>query len=235
MALIAKGDPGIDREIVIDGIVLSVMPGTLDVTHPSIGDYQNMLDGGGRRAVRRPHFDGIANRMDRYTINVPLESLKGDNLVKMEEIVAAEDPHRVVLWRMTPFIYTLKAGLTRYYLPRLRKCAAWVYDGLMVGGGVEVNTTNFPSEATYDGDELAVTYAEGPTLADPGAGGLVIARHPDSSGAATDFTAFRIGDVPTGGEIIKLWLAPAMEMSLDGPQIGVSYKKESHAYTFVEL
>lgn len=234
--LIAKGDPGIDREIVIDGIVLSVMPGTLDVDPAPVGDYQDMLDGGAREWQRRPHFDGCANMMDRYTIGVPIGNLKDGNREKMEVVRATGGTHRVVLWRMIPFVYTCKAGLQRYYLPMRRACAAWVYDGLQLGtSNVFVNTVNFPSEATFNGDEEVVTYAEGPTLAGPGAGGLVISRQPDSSGAATGYTAFRIGDVPTGGEVIVLWMAPSFEMSLRAPQIGVSYKKESHSYTFVEL
>ena len=234
-ALIAKGDPGIDREIVIDGVVLSVMPGTLEVDPAPVGDYQDMLDGGAREWQRRPHFDGIANMMDRYTISVPIANLKGDNREKMEVSRATGGIHRVVLWRMVPFVYTCKAGLQRYYLPRLRKCAAWVYDGLLIGGGVEVNTENFPAYGTLGDDALTVTYAEGPTLADPGAGGLVISRQPDSSGAAMDYTAFRIGDVPAGGEVLTIWMAPSMEMSLRAPQIRASFKQESHAYTFVEL
>lgn len=233
--LINKGDPGIDREILIDGIALSVMPGTLEVEPAPVGDYQDMLDGGAREWQRRPHFNGVANMMDRYTISVALGSVKGENREKIEVLRATGGIHRVVLWRMIPFIYTCKAGLKRYYLPRLRKCAAWVYDGLLIGGGTEVNTESFPTYATMNGDELAVTYAEGPTLADPGAGGLVMSRQPDSSGGAIDYTAFMIGDVPIGGEIITLWVAPSMEMSLRAPQIRVSQLQESHSYTFVEL
>jgi hypothetical protein len=235
MALIAKGDPGIDREIVIDGVVLSVMPGTLDVDPAPVGDYQDMLDGGAREWQRRPHFDGIANMMDRYTITVPIASLKGEDREKMEVTRATGGIHRVVLWRMVPFVYTCKTGLQRYYLPRLRRCAAWVYDGLLMPGGEEVNTENFPTYATLGDDALTVTYAEGPTLADPGAGGIVISRQPDSSGAAADYTAFRVGDSPAGGDILTIWMAPSMEMSLRGPQIRVSHGQESHAYTFVEL
>jgi hypothetical protein len=235
VALIAKGDPGINREIVIDGRVLSFMPGTMEVTPDPVGDYQDMLDGGAREWQRRPHFDGIANMMDRYTINVPLGSVDGENRIIMEEIRATGGIHRLVLWRMVPFIYTCIAGLQRYYLPRMRKCAAWVYDGLLIGGGVIVDTEVFPTYATRNGATLAVTYAEGPALVSPGAGGLVIARQPDSAGAATDYTAFMLGDVPAGGDVIVLWMAPAFEMSLRAPQVRVSAGLESQSFTFVEL
>lgn len=233
--LIAKGDPGIDRQILIDGIVLSFMPGTMEVTPDPVGDYQDLLDGGAREWQRRPHFDGIANLMDRYTISMPLASLKGDDLEKMEVIRATGGIHRVVLWHMVPFVFTCKAGLQRYYLPRLRKCAAWVYTDLLLPGGIIVDTESFPTYATLAGVELEVTYEEGPTLADPGAAGLVIARQPDSSGAATDYTAFRIGDVPAGGDTLIVWMAPAFEMSMRAPQVRVSRGMESHNYTFVEL
>lgn len=235
LPLIAKGDPGITREIVIDGRVLSFMPGTMEVTPDPVGDYQAMLDGGAREWQRRPHFDGIANMMDRYTISVPLGSVKGDDRIIMEEIRAAGGIHRLVLWRMVPFIYTCRAGLQRYYLPRLRKCAAWVYAGLQIGRGVIVDTDVFPTYATRNGVALAVTYAEGPALVSPGAGGLVIARQPDNSGAATDYAAFMLGDVPAGGDVIVLWMAPSFEMSLRAPSVRISHSQEAVSLTFVEL
>jgi hypothetical protein len=235
LPLIAKGDPGIDREIVIDGVVLSIMPSPFDMTPDPVSVYQDLLDSGGREWQRRPHFDGIANHMDRYTITIGFGSIKDENREKMEVIRATGGIHRVVLWRMVPFVYTCVAGLQRYYLPRLRKCAAWLYDGLLIGGGVTVATDAFPTYATLNGDLLAVTYAEGPTLVTPDAGGIVIARQPDSSGAATDYTAVQLGDVPAGGDVLTIWMAPAMEMSMRAPQIRVSRAQESHAYTFVEL
>lgn len=233
--LITKGDAGIDRQIVIDGVVLSIMPPVIDVKPDPVGQYTQLLDGGGRWSEYRPHFNGISNLMDRYTIEVQLAALDGEDREKMEEIRATGGTHRLVLWRMIPFVYTCIAGLTRYYLPARRKCAAWVYDGLLIGGGVSVNTVNFPAYATHNGSALAVTYAEGPTLADPGAGGLVIARQPDATGDAMEYAAFRLGDVPAGGDVIVLWMAPSFEMSLRAPQIRVTYKQESHSYTFVEL
>lgn len=235
LPLIARGDPGIDREIVIDGRTLTFMPSEINLQPDPVSDYQDMLDAGSREWQRRPHFDGIASYMDRYTLTLTLADLRGPNRITMEEIRVAGGVHRVTLWRMVPMTFICQPGLQRYYLPRLRKCAAWVYDGLVIGGGTVVGTEAFPTEATYDDEALAVTYAEGPVLADPGAGGIVIARQPDTSGDAIDFTAVLLGDEPVGGEVLTIWMAPSFEMSMRAPQIRIVAGQESHSYTFVEL
>lgn len=236
LPVIARGDPGIDRPIVIDGQVLSIMPIPLELAPDAVGEYQDMLDGGAREWQRRPHFGGIANHMDRLTINLGYAP-EGPDREKLELIRATGGVHRLVLWRMVPFVFTCIAGLQRYYLPRMRRCAAWVYDGLLMPApnAVTVSTDAFPTDATFDGDALAVTYAEGPALADPGAGGIVIARQPDTSGAAIDFTAFMLGDVPVGGEVVVIWTAPTFEVSMREPRMRLSAGQEVHSYTFVEL
>lgn len=235
LPLLARGDPGITRELVIDGVTLSVIPASLRVQPDPVGDYQDMLDGGGREWQRRPHFDGIADHMDRYTISAEFPALMGENRVKMEEARVAGGTHRVVLWRMIPIRYTLKAGLQRYYFPRFRKCAAWLYDGLLIPPNYVVSTELFPTTATVDGGDLDVTYAEGPELVSPGAGGLVIARMPDVTGAAVDYTAFVLGDVPEGDELLTIWMVPSFEMSMRAPSIGIALGQEAQSYTFVEL
>ncbi len=235
LPLIARGDPGIDRAIVIDGIVLTIMPEAMEVTPEPVGDYQDMLDGGGRVWQRRPHFDGIANHMDRYTISVPFAAIQGENREKMELIRVTGDPHRVTLWRMVPIVYTCKSGLQRYYLPRLRKCAPHLYDGLELGGGVIVDTETFPTFATLEDVDLTVTYAEGPTLVEPAAGGIVIARQPDATGEAAEYTAVMLGDEPEEGDVLTIWTVTTHEMALRAPQMRVSHSQESHSYSFVEL
>jgi hypothetical protein len=234
--LVLKGDPGIDRPIVIDGEVLSIMPREMTATPEPLSGFLPMLDGGEREFQMRPHFDGIANHADRYTFSIPYDRLRDDNRVRMERIRVRGGTHRVVLWRMVPVIYTVPlAGLKRYYFPRFRKCAAHVYDGLDIGNGYFVSTDLFPTFITLNGAELVVTYAGGPTLADPGAGAAVIAREPDVTGAATDYTAFMLGDAPDMGDEIEVWSCFAFDCSLRRSDVRMVGPTESHAYTFVEV
>jgi hypothetical protein len=230
--LVTKGDPGIDRPLVIDGIVLSVMP--REAVPRPLSRFLDMADGGAREFQIRPHFDGIARHADRYTFTIPYEWLSGENREKMELIRVSGGAHRLTAWRMVPVRFTCKAGVQRYYLPRFRKCAAHLYSGLQ-NGAYTVDTELFPTLATLNDVELAVTYAEGPTLADPGAGGLVIARQPDSAGSAKEYTALRLGDVVVTGDDLILWSCFAHECSMLEPSIRMVGNTESHAYTFVEV
>lgn len=232
---VKKGDPGTDRPILIDGIVFSVMPSDMEITPEPISEYLDMLGGGAREFQRRPGFDGVADHADRYTFAVPYGYLKGENRVQMELIRVRGGVHRLTVWRMVPVFYTLKSGVQRIYLPRFRKIAAHLYDGLNMGG-VVVTTASFPTYATLNGDtELAVTYAAGPTLVTPGAGGIVIARQPDTSGAATDYTAMLLGDTVETGDTLELWSCFTFECSMRAPRVIVTRQQESHAHTFVEF
>jgi hypothetical protein len=238
--LVLKGDPSFDRPLVIDGIVLSIMPREMTATPRPISDFLDMLDGGGREFQRRPHFDGVADHSDRWTFSFPYGNLKGENLIKMDLIRVSGGVHRIVMWRMLPVIWTCKSGVQRYYLPRFRKIAAHVYEGLDIGNGYFVNTELIPTIATLtrldlSETELAVTYAEGPALVDPGADGLVIARQPDTSGAAMDYTALLLGDDVDTGDKLTLWSCCAFDCSLLDPSIRMVGPTESHAYTFVEV
>ncbi len=232
---IAPGDPGTAFPPVIDGHVLSLIPAELDITPEPVGDYVDMLDGGAREFQRRPGFDGVANHSDRYTIDLVYDSIKGTNREQMELIRARGGLHRVTVWRMVPVIYTCQSGVQRYYFPRFRKCAAHLYSGLNIGGNITVSTDVFPTLATLNDDDLIVTYALGPTLVTPGAGGLVIAKQPDTSGAATDYTALMLGDVVATGDELIVWTCFTFECSMRAPRIPVRGITESHSHTFVEV
>lgn len=232
---LAKGDPGTRYPLLIDGERLSVNPAELDVTPEPVSDFLDMLDGGAREMQRRPGFDGVANLSDRYTFSIPYDALKGNDRIIVEEVRARGGVHRITLWRLVPVIYTMKSGLQRYYFPRFRKCAAHLYAGLYMGNGISVDTILFPTLATLNGAALDVTYALGPTLADPGAGGLVIAKQPDASGAATDYTGFMVGDAVATGDELILWTSFTFECSMRAPRIVVRGITESHAHTFVEV
>lgn len=234
-ALIQKGDAGLDRAVLIDGVSLSVLPREMNASPEPVSDYQNMLDGGAREWQRRPHFDGVADHADRYTFSFPYDSIRGDDRVTMERMRVRGGIHRLTLWRMVPVIWTCRAGLKRYYFPRFRKCAAHLYAGVTLPGSIIVGTVTFPTEASLNGDALAVSYAEGPALADPGVGGIVIARQPDVDGEALDYTAVLLGDDVAEGDVIELWTCFTFEVSLYSPTFRLSGLVESHSYTFVEI
>src|SRR3954467_8200814 len=136
MALVEKGDPGIDRPLVIDGIAFTVVPRGVSVTPTPIGDHVDTLDGGSRVFQPRPSFDGVSDYIDRYEITVPYAALAGQNREQMELIRVSGVVHRVGIWRLVPVKYTCKGGLTRYYLPRYRQNAAQIFAGVLVGGTV---------------------------------------------------------------------------------------------------
>jgi hypothetical protein len=240
-ALLLPGDPAIEYPLMIDGTSLSVLPSEMDVTPSPVSTYLDMLDGGAREMQRRPYFDGIASYSDRYSFDVPYNALRGSNLMAMELLVARGGTHRLVMWRSRPFVFVCKAGVQRYYFPRFRKCAAHLYSGTVIGGheagggAIVVSTALFPTVATLNDDPLTVTYAEGPTLVDPGVGGMVIARQPDASGVAADYTAIMLGDVVTDGDELIVWMPPAFEVSLRDPRQRISGLREHHSYTFVEV
>lgn len=233
------GDPGIARPVLIDGVELSVMPSEFDMLPEPVSDYLDMFDGGAREFQRRPYFDGVNNYSDRVTFSFPIDQIRGENMRKMQLILARGGTHRITVWRMSPVVFSCVSGVQRYYLPRFRKVAGHLYAGLTLsGGGVGdtiVTTDAFPLIATLNDADLAVTYAEGPTLVAPGAGGIVIARQPDTSGAATDYVAVRMGDSPDTGDELILWSCWTHETSLRDPRISVRGPQESHSYTFVEL
>jgi hypothetical protein len=236
--LIDKGDPGTDRSILIDGIQLSILPADLDAPPEPVSDYLDRLDGGASEHQRRPYFLGAPAYSDRYTFTFAYDQITGDDRVKMEEIRVAGGTHRIVVWRMVPIIWHVQAGVSRYYLGRFRKPAEWLYRGLILSGpagSTEVTAEHFPIDATLAGEALTVTYAEGPTLADPGTGGVVIARQPDVSGEAADYTAVRVGGTLTTGDVLMLWGVWAHEVSLRAPGLVMRGQTETQSYTFVEV
>lgn len=233
--LVRPGDPGLDRPLTIDGITFDIMPSELDASPDPISDYHDMLDGGAKEVQRRPGFDGVANHADRWTFGVPYDALKEQNRIDMSLIRVSGGIHKLTLWRMEPVTYTLIAGVTRYYFPRFRKCAAWLYYGLQIPGGIFVDTVQFETLATIDDAAKVVTYAEGPSLISPGAGGIVIARQPDPSGPALDYTGFVLGDNPNGGEKLVIWSCWTHEVSMRAPQIRMRGITESQTHTFVEV
>lgn len=240
LPLLERGDVGTDRPILIDGIELSVMPAEMEIIPEPVSEYLDMFDGGAREFQRRPYFDGIPNYSDRYTFVIPYDALRGEDRVKVELIRARGGIHRLTVWRMVPVVWTCVAGVSRYYLPRFRKPAAHLYAGTAItgvgGAGAATVTTNaFPIEATLGGVALDVTYAEGPTLADPGAGGIVFARMPDVDGEAADYTALRIGGALVTGTELVAWGAWSHEVSLRAPRVAIRGLVESHALTFVEV
>jgi hypothetical protein len=212
------------------------MPRDLTAPPAPISDYLDLLDGGAKEFQRRPHFDGVANHADRYTFSFPLDNLRGDNRVTMELIRVRGGTHRLVIWRMVPVIWTApRAGIQRFYFPRFRKCAAHVYEGLHIGSGVFVSPDLFPTLATLNDEDLTVTYAEGPDLASPGAGGLVVSRLADESGPAMDYSAVRVGDTIAAGDELVIWTCFAFECSMRRQDVRMVGPTESHAYIFEEV
>lgn len=229
------GDSGIRRAIVIDGYVFRNLPQEIEALPEPVSDYQDMLDGGAREWQRRPYFDGVPNHSDRYTFSIPFEWLEGEALQNMEIIRVTGGIHRLTLWRMVPIVFTCKAGVQTYYLPRFRKVAAHLYTDLHLGNGVFVSTDAFPTKATLNGLPLTVTYALGPALDPPAAGGIVFAKYPEIAGAAMDYTPLRLGDAVATGDTLILWGCWSHEVSMRAPRIRMSGMNESHAHTFVEV
>lgn len=236
LPIAAPGDPSTELPLVIDGIVFNIRPSDYEPVPVTVGDRQEMLDGSKTVWERRPGFSGIANKNEHFTISFPFSALSGDNLVNMKMIRAEGGLHRLTLWTPEALVYTLAAGVTRIYLPHFRSCAPHLYSGLELDGGrVIVDTDVLPTLATLDGAALNVTYAEGPTLAAPGGGGLVIARQPDTSGETIGYTAMRLGDTPAGGEKLRIWMFMALLCDMEVTNVNLSGLREDHAYTFVEL
>jgi len=236
--LIEKGAPGTDFPILIDGRQVSILPADLDQPPTPVSDYLDRFDGGASEHQRRPFFLGAPNYKDRYSFTFTYDTLSTEDRIVMEELRVMGGIHRLTVWRMVPVIWSCLAGVARYYLPSLRKPAAHLYDALVITGrtGVATVTTEaFPIDAWLNDDPLTVTYAEGPTLADPGAGGIVIARQPDASGEAADYVAVRIGDTVVTGDILKLWGCWTHEVSLRAPGVTLRGQAETQNYTFVEV
>lgn len=233
--LVTPGDPGIDLPLIIDGITFSRMPNDIDAVPDPLTEQQRTLDGLSREWAMRPHFDGIANTAPAYTFGVPFNALNGADLMTMDLIYATGGTHRLTLWRYVPTVYTCIAGVQRYYLPRMRKCAAWWNAGMLISGGTIVSPSVFPTIATLKGVPLAVTYAVGPTLITPGAGGIVIARDPDASGDAAGYTGMLLGDVVANGDVLVVWMPPTFEVMMRAPRIRMVGTQEHHVHTFVEV
>ena len=236
--LIDKGDGGARYPLVIDGIAFSNLPEDLNFVPAPVADYQDMMDAGSRMWLRRPHFDGVADQQERYSISIPRWLLKGQNLINWKLIRASGGLHRFVIWSMECVKWTLRGGVQRVYLPRLRGVAPHVFSGLQLPSGgagtATVNVENFPAEATLNDDALTVSYAEGPTLDDPGAGGIVIAKQPDATGDATGYTAALLGDDVETGDVLMLWAIFAAQMQMREPTVSYSLKTEEHSFEFVE-
>lgn len=233
--LITPGDAGTKRSILIDGISFAILPSDMEITPEPVSEYIDMLDGGSVECQRRPHFDGIAAHADRYTFSIPYDSIRGDDLENMEMIRVSGGIHKLTIWRNVPIKYDCKAGVQRYYFPRFRKCAAHLYAGLNIGNAIFVSTDLFPTLATLNSVALTVSYVEGPTILDPGAGGIRIARQPDMTGPTRDYTAFRLGDAVVTGDVLKIRMPTTFEVSLRAPRIRLNGTQESHSHTFVEV
>ncbi len=237
--LIEKGDPGTDRPILIDGIELRILPAELDAPPEPVSDFLDRLDGGSSEHQRRPWFDGVANVRDRKTFTFAYDQIQGDDRIKMMEIVARGGLHRITVWRMEPIIWTCREGVSRYYLPAFRKPAAHLYSGLVLGGetagAVTVTTEAFPIDATLNGDALTVTYEEGPILSNPGTGGLVLGRVPNSDGEEAGYTRVRAGGTLVTGDELILWGVWTSECTLRSPGVTMRGQTESQAFVFVEV
>lgn len=234
--LIEQTDAGTDYPILIDGLQVSVRPADLDQPPVPVSDYLDRFDGGASEHQRRPWFLGAPSYKDRYSFAFRYDQISGADRVIMETIRVRGGIHRLTVFRMVPVIWSCLAGVSRYYLPSFRKPAAHLYDGLALSNpAATVTTEAFPIDATLEGVALTVTYAEGPTLADPGAGGIVVARQPDTSGEAADYVAVRIGDAVTTGDELILWGCWTHEVSLRTQSVNLRGQIESQAYTFVEV
>lgn len=237
-ALFTPSDPGVDLPVLIDGVELSILPADMDIEAEHVADYLDMLDGGAVECERRPHFAGVADYSDRFTFSIPYGQVSGDDLTKLKLMRVRGGAHRITLWRYEPIVYTCKAGVQRYYLPRFRKCAPHLYAGLVIAGGRVISPTsipNIPTLATLNGSPLTDLYAEGPTLADPGAAAIRIARQPDASGPAMDYTAMRLGDTVVTGDELIVWMCLTYETSLRSTPVRLSGVIEDRAQTFVEV
>jgi hypothetical protein len=236
--LIDKGDPSTDYPILIDGVQLGIIPAELEAPPEPVSQYLDRLDGGASEHQRRPFFLGAGNYSDRYTYTFSLDGIEAEDRIKVDELRVRGGIHRLTVWRMVPVVWACLGGLSRYYLPRFRKPAAHLYAGLRISGAagsVVVTTEAFPVDATLNGDALAVTYAEGPTLTDPGEGGIVVARQPDGSGESADYCAVRVGgDIATGDELM-LWGVWSHEVSLRVANVTMRGQSEALALVFVEV
>lgn len=237
--LINKGDPGTDYPILIDGVQVSVRPADLDQPPASVSDYLDRFDGGASEHQRRPWFLGAPAYKDRYSFTFSYDQIKAEDRIIMDELRVGGGIHRLTVWRMVPVKWVCLAGISRYYLPSFRKPAAHLYDGVELSGPagfVVVDPLDtFPIDATLNDTTLTVTYAEGPTLADPGAGGIVIARQPDTSGETADYCAVRIGDAVETGDVLMLWGCWTHEVSWRTASVNLRGQVESQAYSFVEV
>jgi hypothetical protein len=232
--LLATTDPGFDRPLVIDGMVLSVMPRDMDMFPEPESEYQKTLGADTIEWQRRPGFDGVADHQDSYVCNVPFAKLAGTNRTIMELIRVTAGPHLLTVWRMVPMVFTCKSGVQRYYWPKRRKCAAHFYAGLDIGNGVFVDTDQFKTLAYLNDVELTVIYAEGPTLIPPAVGSVVISRLPDADGIAKGYTAMLLGDAVANGDVLKVWSVPTLQVSMRSPRIRIDLGQESHSYVFAE-
>jgi len=239
--LVSLGDPGIKGPLVIDGIPFKFNPQAIEATPTPVSDFVELFDGGQLEVQRRPHFDGIANLNARWTISFPHDALKDDDLTNLELIFASGGNHFLTLWKLMPTVFTCRAGLKRYYLPRFRKCAAHLYSGLQLSSqgswaSALVSTNLFPTYATLAGSALTPSYANGPTLTDPGAGGIRISRQPDGPGSdARDYVPMLLGDSPAGGALLVVWMCQTFQMSMQAPRITMRRADEQHSYTFTEV
>lgn len=236
--LIEKGDPGIDHPILIDGIELSIMPAELDQPPTPVSVYLDRFDGGASEHQRRPYFIGAPSYKDRYPFTFAYDQIGREDRIKMEEIRVGGGIHRLTIWRMVPVKWICLAGVSRYYLPSFRKPAAHLYDGLAISGPAGFNIVSpetFPIDATLNGDALEVTYAEGPELDDPGEGGIVFARQPDTSGQTMDYCALRVGGALVTGDVLMAWGCWSHDVSLRAPGVTMRGQVERQAYTFVEV
>jgi len=236
-ALLTKETGGTKYPLLIDGMTFSKMPKDLEFTPTPASDYQDLMSGRSRSWSRRPSFDGVADMAERFTLSFSYAWVRGLDRVNFLRMRARGDAHLFVLWQMNCVRWTCRTGVQRMYLPGSRLIAPHVYSGTTLAdanGTALVNTTNFPAEATLNGEPLTVTYAEGPTLDDPGASGIVLAKQADVTGDASGYAAVLAGDDVATGDVLELWAVFAIEMQLHAPQIPMQGEMESHSYTFVE-
>lgn len=223
---------GLPRGLTIDGYTFEEGIGSLPVAAPPTTTRVDTIDGGSTGFTVLAMV-GSPRVSDRYTITVQVQNLEGPDLVAFERIRAGGGYHQVAYWRPIRARYTARSGQTLFYLPRYRRNAPQALAGL-VYHGVPMSTDAAPAQVWVNGVALAVSYVDGPDLADPGAGAAVVANLTATEGPALDLAAFRIGNVLAAGDEVEVEFHPLFQMELTAPAITFVPVAESHTQTFME-
>jgi len=228
---------GLRRSITLDGIDLGLMPPSMPITPEPLQDIVNTLDGG---SVAFGVYAGLghADMLDRYTIPLDYEHVDGTLLRTLQRQRAIGGFHTLCVWKPIFTFYTARAAQSRFLLPRYRRNAGKVHEGLIFEG-VTVNTTSAPFKAWKIvggvATALTIVYANGPTVTTPAAGSLTVARDAHFEGIDTGYAEFRIGDVLAAGDKIELEWFPVFTGMIVSPR--QEYPKtiaESISFTFQE-